>query len=73
MSSNTKAQSGCVQAPQLKHNNDTKKKESSHSPSLSHALKYLPGYKITKEIGRGSYGTVFKARRLQDGSKVAIK
>jgi len=33
----------------------------------------IPGYEIEKELGRGGYGVVFRARRLTDGVPVAIK
>ena len=33
----------------------------------------IPGYKIEKELGRGGFGVVFRARRLSDGVMVAIK
>jgi pSer/pThr/pTyr-binding forkhead associated (FHA) protein len=33
----------------------------------------IPGYEIEKELGRGGFGVVFRARRLSDGVPVAIK
>lgn len=33
----------------------------------------IPGYQIEKELGRGGFGVVFRARRLSDGVPVAIK
>lgn len=33
----------------------------------------IPGYEIEKELGRGGFGVVFRARRLSDGVLVAIK
>jgi pSer/pThr/pTyr-binding forkhead associated (FHA) protein len=33
----------------------------------------IPGYQIEKELGRGGFGVVFRARRLADGIPVAIK
>ncbi len=33
----------------------------------------LPGYTIDKELGRGGYGAVFRAKRQSDGQTVAIK
>jgi eukaryotic-like serine/threonine-protein kinase len=33
----------------------------------------IPGYEIEKELGRGGFGVVFRARRLADGVPVAIK
>lgn len=33
----------------------------------------LPGYIIDKELGRGGYGAVFRAKRQSDGQTVAIK
>ncbi len=33
----------------------------------------IPGYEIEKELGRGGFGVVFRARRLADGIPVAIK
>jgi pSer/pThr/pTyr-binding forkhead associated (FHA) protein len=33
----------------------------------------IPGYQIDKELGRGGFGVVFRARRLSDGVMVAIK
>ncbi|MBE2282405.1 MAG: protein kinase [Prosthecobacter sp.] len=33
----------------------------------------IPGYEIGKELGRGGFGVVFRARRLSDGVPVAIK
>lgn len=33
----------------------------------------VPGYVIDKELGRGGFGAVFRARRESDGSIVAIK
>jgi len=33
----------------------------------------IPGYEIEKELGRGGFGVVFRARRLSDGVSVAIK
>lgn len=33
----------------------------------------IPGYEIEKELGRGGFGVVFRARRLSDGVIVAIK
>jgi pSer/pThr/pTyr-binding forkhead associated (FHA) protein len=33
----------------------------------------IPGYEIEKELGRGGFGAVFRARRLSDGVPVAIK
>ena len=33
----------------------------------------IPGYVIEKELGRGGFGVVFRARRIADGVTVAIK
>ena len=33
----------------------------------------IPGYEIEKELGRGGFGVVFRARRSSDGVPVAIK
>jgi pSer/pThr/pTyr-binding forkhead associated (FHA) protein len=33
----------------------------------------IPGYEIEKELGRGGFGVVFRARRIADGVPVAIK
>lgn len=33
----------------------------------------VPGYQIEKELGRGGFGVVFRARRIADGVTVAIK
>jgi len=33
----------------------------------------IPGYEIEKELGRGGFGVVFRARRLSDSVPVAIK
>ncbi|MBA4187304.1 MAG: hypothetical protein C0467_04715 [Planctomycetaceae bacterium] len=33
----------------------------------------IPGYQLEKEIGRGSMGTVYHAKRLTDGLSVAVK
>jgi hypothetical protein len=33
----------------------------------------IPGYKIEKEIGRGGFGAVYRAKREKDGYPVAIK
>jgi pSer/pThr/pTyr-binding forkhead associated (FHA) protein len=33
----------------------------------------IPGYEIEKELGRGGFGVVFRARRIADGVTVAIK
>ena len=33
----------------------------------------IPGYQIEKELGRGGFGVVFRARRMSDGVPVAIK
>jgi serine/threonine protein kinase len=33
----------------------------------------IPGYEIEKELGRGGFGVVFRARRMADGIPVAIK
>lgn len=33
----------------------------------------LPGYTIDKELGRGGYGAVFRAKRHSDGQTIAIK
>lgn len=33
----------------------------------------IPGYEIEKELGRGGFGVVFRARRVSDGVLVAIK
>ena len=33
----------------------------------------IPGYEIEKELGRGGFGVVFRARRLSDGVPVAVK
>ncbi len=33
----------------------------------------IPGYEIEKELGRGGFGVVFRARRVSDGVPVAIK
>ena len=33
----------------------------------------IPGYQIERELGRGGFGVVFRARRLSDGVMVAIK
>jgi NIMA (never in mitosis gene a)-related kinase len=34
---------------------------------------YLPGFSIIKQLGQGSYGTVFKVKRLSDGNNYALK
>lgn len=34
---------------------------------------FLPGYRLERELGRGSMGRVFEATRTLDGAKVAIK
>jgi len=36
-------------------------------------LLQIPGYRIEKEIGRGGFGAVYRARRVSDGAAVAIK
>ena len=34
---------------------------------------HLPGFTIIKQLGKGSYGTVFKVRRVSDGNCYALK
>lgn len=34
---------------------------------------HLPGFTIIKQLGKGSYGTVFKVRRVSDGQCYALK
>jgi len=41
---------------------------SDHAPNVQ-----IPGYRIEKQIGRGSMGTVFRAARESDGLSVAVK
>lgn len=33
----------------------------------------LPNYEIIKKLGQGSYGSVYKAKQISTGRKVAIK
>jgi serine/threonine-protein kinase len=40
---------------------------------LPRALPDIPGYVLEKELGRGGMGTVYRARRESDGTRVAIK
>jgi serine/threonine-protein kinase len=37
------------------------------------ALPGIPGYVLDREIGRGGLGVVYRARRVADGTRVAIK
>lgn len=42
-----------------------------------HVIRYgqphLPGFTIVKQLGKGSYGTVFKVKRVSDGNSYALK
>lgn len=34
---------------------------------------YLPGFSVIKQLGQGSYGTVYKVKRLSDNQSYALK
>jgi NIMA (never in mitosis gene a)-related kinase len=38
-----------------------------------HQGTYLPGFSVIKQLGQGSYGTVYKVKRLSDGKNYALK
>lgn len=48
-------------------------RENLRRASQSLTLVQIPGYKLTQELGRGSFGTVWKAERTQTGQQVAVK
>jgi serine/threonine protein kinase/WD40 repeat protein len=48
-------------------------RESLRRASKNLTLIEIPGYKLTQELGRGSFGTVWKAEREKTGQVVAVK
>ena len=48
-------------------------RESLRRASQSLTLVEIPGYKLVCEIGRGTFGAVWKAEREQTGQSVALK
>ncbi len=43
------------------------------NPDITEAMPEIPGYALEKELGRGGMGVVYRAKRLADGERVAIK
>jgi serine/threonine protein kinase len=48
-------------------------KEASGGSALIRMYNIREHYRILEKVGRGTYGTVFKARGLKDGGVYAIK
>lgn len=48
-------------------------RESLRRASQSVTTLVIPGYELTKEIGKGNFGTVWQAERKKTGQRVAIK